>query len=259
MSLSQQTKCMVGADLDIFAQVNNALTENNLKAFSLSEFLRLFNTMTFKKPFYCVDLKEMIELAEMVEDADSPSNLNMAEIFGFSCAPVNLGLVEHIQYYVWILNNFVHARPIHHEPIDHLSSNIDYLETSIKCTELYQWLARHFNNKNFSYLEEQLLDNKIKAVERLNQLLGEKTVFTCSSCGVSLPEKSKFSICENCFKKKRFSRKRPFKKKGFRKKSSQQKSGDKNRRPSFSKKSRSVTRKASTRHRKTNGKKYYKS
>ena len=215
-TLPQQTKCMVGPDLDIFAQVNNALTENNLKGFGLSEFLRLFNTMTFKKPFYCVDLKEMIELAEMVEDADSPQNLNMAEIFGFSCAPVNLGLIEHIQYYVWILNNFVHARPIHHEPIDYKSSNIDYLETSIKCVELFQWLARHFNNKNFSYSEDILLNNKIQAVERLNQLLGEKTVFTCSSCGVNLPENSKFPICDNCFKKRRFSRRKKSFKKDFR-------------------------------------------
>ena len=229
-TLSQQTKCMVGPDLDIFAQVNNALTENNLKGFGLSEFLRLFNTMTFKKPFYCVDLKEMIELAEMVEDADSNQNLSMAEIFGFSCAPVNLGLIEHIQYYVWILNNFVHTRPISHEPIDHNSSNIDYLETSIKCVELFQWLARHFNNKNFSYSEETLLNNKIKAVERLNQLLGEKTVFTCSSCGVNLPENSKFPICDNCFKKRRFPRKRSFKKgsrkfSNSRKKSVQNKTG----------------------------------
>ena len=28
---------------------------------------------------------------------------------------------------------------------------IDYLETTIKCVELYQWLARHFNNKNFEF------------------------------------------------------------------------------------------------------------
>ena len=217
MTLSQQTKCMVGPDLDIFAQVNNALSENNLKELGLSEFLRLFNTMAFQKPFYCVDLREMIELAEMVEDADPKNNLDMAEIFGFSCAPVNLGLVEHVQYYIWILNNFVHARPISHEPVDYNSSNIDYLETSIKCVELFQWLARHFNNKNFSYTEEDLLNNKIKAVERLNKLLGEKTVFTCSSCGVNLPENSKFPICDDCFKKKRFSRKRPFNKNRTRK------------------------------------------
>ena len=236
--LPQQSKCMVGPDLDIFAQVNKALADNNLKEFGLSEFLRLFNTMTFKKPFYCVDLKEMIELAEMVEDADSKNNLSMAEIFGFSCAPVNLGLVEHIQYYVWILNNFVHARPINHEPVDYTSSNIDYLETSIKCVELYQWLARHFNNKHFSYVEESLLNNKIQAVERLNKLLGEKTVLSCSSCGVNLPENSKFPICDDCFKKRRFSRKRPFKKgtrkfSGSRKKFDHRKSGSD--RPGFKK------------------------
>ena len=35
--------------------------------------------------------------------------------------------------------------------------DIDYLETSIKCIELFQWLARHFNNKNFNFDEYILL------------------------------------------------------------------------------------------------------
>ena len=42
------------------------------------------------KPFFCVDLKEMIELTEMAEEADDEGNLTSAETFGFSCAPVNL-------------------------------------------------------------------------------------------------------------------------------------------------------------------------
>lgn len=63
-TLSQNDKAMVGPDLDIFSSVNNALDANSLPSLSLSEFLRLFNTMTFRKPFYCVDMKEMIELAK---------------------------------------------------------------------------------------------------------------------------------------------------------------------------------------------------
>ena len=90
--LPQKKQCMVGPDLDIFAQVNTALTENSLPLLGLSEFLRLFNTMTFKKPFYCVELKEMIELTELVEEANRDFTLSDAEIFGFSCAPVNLGI-----------------------------------------------------------------------------------------------------------------------------------------------------------------------
>ena len=93
---------MVGPDLDIFSQVNNALEDNNLPQLKLSEFLRLFNTMQFKKPFFCVELTEMIELAEIVEDANSEEVLSSAEIFGFTCAPVNQGLVDHVQYYIWM-------------------------------------------------------------------------------------------------------------------------------------------------------------
>ena len=42
-------------------------------------------------------------IAEMVEEANAPKeSLTSGEIFGFTCAPVNLGLMEHVQYFVWI-------------------------------------------------------------------------------------------------------------------------------------------------------------
>ena len=204
--LKQKELAMVGPDLDIFRSVNLALEENNLKTLKLSEFLQLFNTMTFEKPFYCVELKEMIELTEMVEEADKMESLSDAEIFGFACAPVNQGLMEHVQYYIWILNHFVGNNPITNEKIDSDSDDIDYLETAIKCVELYQWLARHFDNKNFSFDMEDLLQNKSFAIERLNSLLSEKISKKCSSCGVKLDDESKFNICEKCFGQRRFGR-----------------------------------------------------
>ena len=204
--LGQQDKAMVGPDLDIFSSVNNALESNSLPTLKLSEFLRLFNTMTFQKPFYCVDMKEMIELAEMVEAADEDRKLSNAEIFGFACAPVNLGLMEHVQYYMWILNHYVQDQSIYNEPIDEKADNIDYLETSIKCVELFQWLSRHFNGKNFSFDEKQLLENKGKAIERLNELLSDKIGKTCSSCGCKMPANARFNICDECFSKRKFNR-----------------------------------------------------
>ncbi len=204
--LSQSDKAMVGPDLEIFKSVNHALEANSLPILSLSEFLRLFNTMTFQKPFYCVDMKEMIELAEMVEAADEDRTLSYSEIFGFACAPVNLGLMEHVQYYLWILNHYVGNQMIINEPIDDRSDNIDYLETSIKCVELFQWLSRHFNNKNFEFDEKGLLENKSKAIERLNELLSDKIGKTCSSCGCKMPANARFNICEDCFSNRKFGR-----------------------------------------------------
>ncbi len=207
--LEQKIECMVGPDLDIFTQVNTALKGHGLPILSLTEFLRLFNTMEFRKPFFCVDLSEMIEIAQMVEGADKLNALSPAEVFGFSCAPVNLGLLEHVQYFVWILNRFVKGGPVENEPIAYESDEIDYLETSIKCVELYQWLSRHFNNKYFDYDQNELMENKTKAIEKLNSLLSEKIVPTCNSCGVKLPENTQFAICEACFRKKRTFNRRP--------------------------------------------------
>ena len=204
--LGQSDKSMVGPDLDIFKSVNHALEANSLPSLSLSEFLRLFNTMTFQKPFYCVDMKEMIELAEMVEGADEDRTLSYSEIFGFACAPVNLGLVEHVQYYLWIMNHYVSNQPIYNENIDDKSDNIDYLETSIKCVELYQWLSRHFDKKNFEFDERQLLQNKTHAIERLNELLSDKIGKSCSSCGCKMPANARFNICDECFSSRRFNR-----------------------------------------------------
>lgn len=206
--LKQKELAMVGPDLDIFRSVNQALEEANLQTLSLSEFLRLFNTMTFEKPFYCVDLKEMIELAEMVEEADSMNSMSDAEIFGFACAPVNQGLIDHVQYYVWILNHYVGKKSIINEEVDVNSDDIDYLETAIKCVELYQWLGRHFDYNYFMFDEEKLLDNKTQAIERLNELLSEKVTQKCSSCGCKLPDESKFNICESCFSQRKANRRR---------------------------------------------------
>lgn len=208
VQLDQKELAMVGPDLEIFRSVNRALEENNLTTLSLSEFLRLFNTMTFEKPFFCVELKEMVEVTEMVEGVDEESKLSDAEIFGFACAPVNLGLIEHVQYFVWIANHYVNASLVRNEEVDVDSDDIDYLERAIKCVELYQWLARHFNNKNFYFTETELLANKMEAIEKLNQLLSEKVSRRCSSCGVKLPDSFDFNICEACFGAKKFSRPR---------------------------------------------------
>ena len=186
--------------------------------------------------FSCVELKEMIEVAEMVEDADPNRNLSDSEIFGFSCAPVNLGQVEHVQHFMGILNKYVSAERIYNEPIDFKSSDIDYLEVSIKCVELYQWLSRHFNNKNFDYDDVTLHHNKQGAIDKLNLLLSEKIVPTCSSCGCKLPEAAKFPICEECFEKRRF-RRRPRRNEG-QKESGPSRGDRKNfgKKPSFGKK-----------------------
>ncbi|MFZ8933750.1 MAG: helicase-related protein [Bacteriovoracaceae bacterium] len=208
--LDQKKQCMVGPDLDIFSQVNTALQKNALPELKLSEFLRLFNTMSFKIPFYCVDLKEMIEVSEMVENVDHEETLVSTEVFGFSCAPVNLGLVEHVEFFIWILNKFVRSAPIKNQPIDSSRGDIDYLETSIKCVELYQWLSRHFNNKNFHYDEEDLLTNKSEAIEKLNDLLSKKIVPSCTSCGAKLSDDHKFRICDLCFRERRFTKKRNY-------------------------------------------------
>jgi len=169
---------MVGPDLDLYMNVNQALEEENLQKLRFSEFLRIFFTIDFEKPFCCVQLDEMIEIAEMVEQIDQNAGGTMApqEIFGFSCAPVNLGNSDHVQYFYKLTGLFAKEQSIVNDFIDTTSNDIDYLETSIKCMELYQWLARHFQNKFFVFDLSRLNENKLDAVEKLNNLLSEKTI-----------------------------------------------------------------------------------
>ena len=53
---------------------------------------------------------------------------------------------------------------------------------------------------------DKLLDNKSKAIEKLNQLLSEKVSKKCSSCGKKLSDDFQFNICEGCFSERRKSR-----------------------------------------------------
>ena len=57
-------------------------------------------------------------------------------------------------------------------------------------------------NKNFEFDEYLLLENKGAAIFKLNSLLSEKIVPTCSSCGKQLEQDTKFAICEECYKKR---------------------------------------------------------
>jgi ATP-dependent RNA helicase SUPV3L1/SUV3 len=111
--------------------------------------------------------------------------------------------MEHVQYYIWILNHYVGKNSIVNEEVNSDSEDIDYLETAIKCVELYQWLARHFDNNYFSFDIEALNHNKSMAIEKLNQLLSEKTSKKCSSCGAKVEDEHKFNICETCFSQRR--------------------------------------------------------
>ncbi len=175
--LEDREMAMVGPDLDLFLNVNNALKENSLRTLEFSEFLRLFYTIEFSSPFYCVRLDEMIEIAETVEEINEQTNsLDYSEIFGFACAPVNLGNIDHVQYFHSIVSRYAAGQPIYNEMIDTSSNSIDYLETAIKCLELYQWLARHFSNKHFAFDDNELHINKSEAVEKLNKLLSDKTI-----------------------------------------------------------------------------------
>ncbi len=176
--LDDKESSMLGPDLDLYMDVNKALTEEGLLALKFSEFLRLFNEMEFSEPFLCVNLNEMIEIAEMIEAIDEKSGNKMLpkEIFGFSCAPVNLRNPDHLQYFISIVSKFANGSIIKNEAIEADSKSIDYLETAIKCVELYQWLSRHFEQKYFEYDEMKLSLNKKSAVAQLNLLLSEKTI-----------------------------------------------------------------------------------
>ena len=107
-------------------------------------YLYALDNVVFKEFSDMLAQHSMISGMQDVEQAKI-----LHQIFGFACAPVNLGLLEHVQYYVWILKKYVSNETIKNEHINFNSNEIDYLETTIKCVELFQWLARHFNNKNF--------------------------------------------------------------------------------------------------------------
>jgi len=188
----------VMANLEHIKLVGNILEESSIR-----EILKFFvENMEFNGPFNASSLDDMLEAAEIIDRYD----LEIATKYHLSCAPLTLKspyIVEAFENYILALEN---KMPVRYNPPSLTGSyaqTTDELlraEDMVKEISLYLWLGYRFG--------EQFVDEHKARVHRgvlnkyiENSLQQTHFVSTCRMCKAPLPKNSKYSICQNCFKK----------------------------------------------------------
>ena len=188
----------VMASLEHIKLVANILEEN-----SLAEILEFFvKNMEFNGPFYAASLDDMLEAAKIVDSYD----LDIATKYHLSCAPLTLKSPYIISAYEGYIHALEKKEPIYYHPpklegeYAQTSQELLLAEDMVKEISLYLWLSYRFKD----YFVDEEKARKYRGV--LNRYI-EKSLHqaqlarSCKLCGVALPLNTKYSICQNCFKK----------------------------------------------------------
>ncbi len=188
----------VMANLEHIKLVGKILEEN-----SLEEILGFFvKNMEFNGPFYAANLDDMLEASKIVDTYD----LDIATKYHLACAPLTLKspyIVSAYENYITLLERKEQINYVPPRLVGNLAPTSDDLlraEDMVKEISLYLWLsyrfpeefvdaqkARQYRGVINKYIEESLHQSHLAS--------------QCKLCGAVLPINSKYSICQNCFKK----------------------------------------------------------
>ena len=188
----------VMANLEHIKLVGSILEET-----SLLEILKFFiQNMEFNGPFHASSLEDMLAASEIVDTFD----LDIATKYHLACAPLTLKspyIVRAYEKYIQCLQSKLPITYIPPKLFGAFAQTTDELlraEDMVKEISLYLWLSYRFN--------DYFIDEKKARTSRgvLNKYIEEslhQTHFrqTCKMCKTPLPLNSKYSICQNCFKK----------------------------------------------------------
>ena len=188
----------VMANLDHIKTVGTILEEN-----SLAEILKFFvENMEFSGPFRATNLDDMMEAAKIVDGYD----LDIATKYHLACAPLTLKspyIIASFESYILALEKKEEVPYIPPALVgNHAQTSEELLraEDMVKEISLYLWLSYRFEE----YFLETHKAREYRAV--LNKFIEESLqhshfVPRCRMCQAPLPLNSKYSICQNCFKK----------------------------------------------------------
>jgi len=186
------------ANLEHIKLVSNILEED-----SMEEILQFFvQNMEFNGPFHASNLDDMLEASKIVDKYD----LDIATKYHLACAPLTLKS----PYIIAAFESYLHAlqqkATIHYSiPLligEYARTSEDLLqaEDMVKEISLYLWLSYRFGDY---FVDEQKARQSRGVLNRYieNTLQQSQLAQKCKLCGATLPVNSKYSICQNCFKK----------------------------------------------------------
>jgi len=194
----------VMANLDHIRTVGTILEEN-----SLAEILKFFvENMEFSGPFRATNLDDMMEAAFIVDGYE----LDLATKYHLACAPLTLKspyILASYENYILSLEkkeSVLYNPPALVGSFAQTSEELLRAEDMVKEISLYLWLSYRF--------EEYFIDTQKAREYRsvLNRFIEQSLqqshfVPRCRMCDAPLALNTKYTICQNCFKKN-YARKR---------------------------------------------------
>ena len=188
----------VMANLEHIKLVGSILEET-----SLYEILKFFvKNMEFNGPFYASSLDDMLEASEIIDRYE----LDIATKYHLACAPLTLKSPYIIESFESYLNALQADTTVHYRPQSlsgSFAQTADELlraEDMVKEISLYLWLTYRFDEQFVDEMKARqyrgVLNKYIEETLQQSQLAK-----TCRMCSAKLPLNTKYSICQNCFKK----------------------------------------------------------
>ncbi len=147
------------------------------------------------------DLAERVELAKMLSD-EQIANLGLASALQLVNAPTRKSTRSYwLQCAYMILEGYqIPEPPIAPVPIQD-SEDLEGTEYSIACADIYLWLSRRKEFKEFCEAYDVVHESRREWSLSIDQALLQKldTARRCTSCGKILPSRHRYRICDSCY------------------------------------------------------------
>lgn len=151
------------------------------------------------------DMSERIELANMLTDREVKL-LGLAAALKLVNAPTRQNTRE---FWYRCARSILTDKPMPLPPTAPREINdtieLEAIEFSIACADIYLWLSHRPEFSNFAGYETEVREMRGEWSTRIDDALLRKinTTKRCSRCGTPLPLKHRFSVCNDCFYKRR--------------------------------------------------------
>ncbi|SHO81675.1 Helicase-like [hydrothermal vent metagenome] len=172
---------------------------------NISRILEFFaDNMEFDGPFVAGNIDSMQEVAQIVDDYE----LDLISKYHLSCAPASISspyIENKFNHYIKMLSQGEKVRYIPPRDMPKFAITNEMMldaEDRVREISLYLWLSfkfpEQFKDTEKAINSRVILNNFIEASLKKGELSKR-----CTKCGTSLDFSYKFSICDNCFNKRR--------------------------------------------------------
>ena len=194
-----------------FARVAPTVDDLTLIPGSLSEQLTRWAELKsipdeLRAAITTADMDERIELAKMLTD-DEIKRLGLERALQLVNAPTRKGTRAYwLDCAYMIIEGYQMPLPPDAPMPIRDGGDLDATETAIACADIYLWLSQRKEFAEYGERQFQVREERREWSLSIDQALMQNlnTARRCRSCGMRLPSRHRYRICESCFRKRRF-------------------------------------------------------